>query len=239
MIYNLLFFTLAILKPIYSRKMKTKVSFLILFLVFGVKMFAQQGFPFDNEIRAFKHQDSLSFPKPDGILFIGSSSIRKWTDLEQRFPNEPIIRRGVGGCEIWQLVDYYTPYILFPYHPRKIFIYAGENDIAAGKTAASVYTKFTQLWGMINKQLPKADIYFMSIKPSPSRAKYFAENDKANALIRDFLSNKPKSHFIDVSTVIYKPGTSRPDSSLFQSDYLHLNSKGYDKWQAVLQPYVN
>jgi lysophospholipase L1-like esterase len=140
---------------------------------------------------------------------------------------------------MWQLVDYYTPYILFPYHPRKIFIYAGENDIAAGKTAASVYTKFTQLWGMINQQLPKADIYFMSIKPSPCRAKYFAENDKANALIKDFLSNKPKSHFIDVSTAIYKPGTSRPDSSLFQSDYLHLNSKGYDKWQAILQPYVN
>jgi len=219
--------------------MKTKLSLLFIFLVFGAKVFAQQGFPFDNEIRAYKHQDSLNFPKPNGILFIGSSSIRKWTDLVQRFPNEPIIQRGVGGCELWQLVDYYTPYILFPYHPRKIFIYAGENDIAAGKSAESVYDKFTKLWSMINQQLPAADIYFLSIKSSPCRAKYFSENDKANAMVKSFLARKPKSHYIDVNTVIFKSGTTRPDSSLFQSDYLHLNSKGYDKWQAVLQPLVN
>jgi hypothetical protein len=218
--------------------MKAKLSLLFLFVAFGAKIFAQQGFPFANEIRAYKHQDSLSFPKPNGILFIGSSSIRKWTDLVQRFPNEPIIQRGVGGCELWQLVDYYTPYILFPYHPRKIFIYAGENDIAAGKTAQSVFDKFSQLYSMIRQQLPKAEIYFLSIKSSPVRAKYFSENDKANAMVKSFLAGKPNSYYIDVNTVIFKPGTSRPDSSLFQSDYLHLNSKGYDKWQAVLQPYV-
>lgn len=218
--------------------MKTKLTFLFLFLAFTTNVFAQKGFPFDNEIRNFKHLDSLSFPKPNSILFIGSSSIRKWTDLEQRFANEPVIRRGVGGCEIWQIVDYYTPYILFPYHPRKIFIYAGENDIAAGKTAESVAVNFTTLWNMIRQKLPNAEIYFMSIKPSPSRAKYFDEVDKANNMVKTFLAGKPKTHYIDVSTAIYKAGTIVPDSSLFQSDYLHLNSKGYDKWQAVLQPYV-
>ena len=219
--------------------MKAKLFLFFLSLTFSAQIFAQQGFPFANEIRAFKHQDSLSFPKPDGILFIGSSSIRKWTDLEQRFADEPIIRRGVGGCQLWQIVDYYTPYILFPYNPRKIFIYAGENDIAAGKSAQFVADNFTKLWMMINQKLPSAEIYFLSIKPSPSREKYFAEVDKANAMIKAYLRGKPKSHFIDVSTVIYKPGTTVPDSSLFQSDYLHLNSKGYDKWQQVLKPYVN
>ncbi len=218
--------------------MKSKLFLFFLAFTFSTQVFAQQGFPFANEIQAFKHQDSLNFPKRDGILFIGSSSIRKWTDLEQRFANEPIIRRGVGGCELWQIVDYYTPYILFPYHPRKIFIYAGENDIAAGKSAQFVADEFTKLWSMINQKSPSAEIYFMSIKPSPSRAKYFTEVDKANALIKTYLKDKPKSHFIDVTTVIYKPGTAAPDSSLFQSDYLHLNSKGYDKWQKVLQPYV-
>ena len=104
--------------------MKLKLTLLFIAFIFGTKVFAQNGFPFDNEIQAFKQQDSLSFPKTDGILFIGSSSIRKWTDLEERFSGKPIIRRGVGGCELSQLGKYYTPYILFPYHPRKIFIYA-------------------------------------------------------------------------------------------------------------------
>lgn len=218
--------------------MRIKIFLLLLGILFSANVFAQKGFPFDNEIRAFKHEDSLSFPKPDGILFIGSSSIRKWTDLEQRFPNEPVIRRGVGGCELWQIVDYFTPYIVFPYHPRKIFIYAGENDIAAGKSAQFVADEFAKLWRMIHEKLPVADIYFMSIKPSPVRARFFSEVDKANALIKSWLKDKPRSKYIDVVTVIYKPGTTVPDSTLFQPDYLHLNSKGYDKWQKVLQPYV-
>jgi hypothetical protein len=219
--------------------MKVKLILFFLLLAFARQSFAQQDFPFANEIRVFKHQDSLSFPKPDGILFIGSSSIRKWTDLEQRFRGEPIIRRGVGGCELWQIVDYYTPYILFPYHPRKIFIYAGENDIAAGKSATFIADEFTKLYLMIREKLPMAEIYFMSIKPSPSRVRYFTEVYKANALVKAYLSDKPKSHYIDLVDAIDKPGTTAPDSSLFQGDYLHLNSKGYDKWQKVLQPYVN
>lgn len=218
--------------------MKLKLIFLLIGCAFTANVFAQQGFPFDNEIRAFKHQDSLSFPKPGGILFIGSSSIRLWSDLEQRFADKPIIKRGVGGSELWQLVDYFTPYILFPYHARKIFIYAGENDIANNKTAQFVADEFDKLWVMINKQSPEAEIYFMSIKPSPVRAKYYAVVAQANDLIKTYLKDKPKSHFVDLVPAIYKPGTTQPDSSLFKGDYLHLNPKGYDKWQAVLQPLV-
>ncbi|SDF63338.1 GDSL-like Lipase/Acylhydrolase family protein [Mucilaginibacter pineti] len=218
--------------------MKLKLILLLIGCAFSANVFAQQGFPFDNEIRAFKHQDSLSFPKPNGILFIGSSSIRLWGDLEQRFADKPIIKRGVGGSELWQLVDYYTPYILFPYHARKIFIYAGENDIANGKTAQFVADEFAKLWVMINKQAPKTEIYFMSIKPSPSRVKFEAVVLQANELIKNYLKDKPKSHYVDLVPAIYKPGTTRSDSSLFKGDYLHLNSKGYDKWQAVLQPLV-
>ena len=218
-------------------KLKLLFIFLLSFAV-GKNVRAQQGFPFDNEIRAFKHQDSLSFPAKNGILFIGSSSIRKWTDLEQRFAGKPIIRRGVGGSTLWQLVDYYTPYILFPYHPRKIFIYAGENDIAAGKSGEFVFEEFQKLWAMIRAKLPDAQIYFMSVKPSPSRAKYFDQVDIANKLIKDYLADKPNSKFIDVASVIYKQNTTAPDSSIFEADYLHLNSKGYDRWQKVLEPYV-
>jgi GDSL-like Lipase/Acylhydrolase family len=216
-----------------------KILFLLLGIVLCANVYAQTGFPFANEIKAFKYQDSISFPLKDGILFIGSSSIRLWTDLQQRFPGKPIIRRGVGGSELWQLVDYYTPYILFPYHPRKIFIYAGENDIAGGKSGEFVFTEFQKLYGMIKKQLPDAKIYFMSVKLSPSRQKYFDQVAIANSLIKNYLSNKPNSTFIDLNTVLQKPATTMPDSALFRADYLHLNSQGYDKWQKVLEPYVN
>lgn len=219
--------------------MKLRLILSAILSIVGLTTFAQSGFPFDNEIREFKHEDSLNFPKPNGILFIGSSSIRKWTDLEQRFADKPIIRRGVGGCEISQLVKYYTPYILFPYHPRKIFIYAGENDIAAGKPADSVYANFKKLWVLIRKKLPNAKIYYMSPKYSPVRAKFYPQVTKANNMVKKYLVGRPNSLYIDMNPSIYKPGTNRPDSSLFENDYLHLNSKGYDRWQKVLKPYVN
>jgi lysophospholipase L1-like esterase len=217
-----------------------RLKFLVLFILAatGFTANAQQGFPFDNEIREFKKQDSLKFPPKNGILFIGSSSIRKWTDLPQRFSDKPIIRRGVGGCTLEQLVAYYTPYILFPYQPRKVFVYAGENDIAGGKSGEFVAGEFTKLWAMLSNDLPKAEIYFMSVKPSPSRAKFFPEVKIANDKIQAFLKGKKRGHYIDVATVILDPATGQPDPSIFESDLLHLNDKGYDKWQEVLKPYV-
>ncbi|GGH20972.1 GDSL-type esterase/lipase family protein [Mucilaginibacter phyllosphaerae] len=218
--------------------MKIRIILFFVLATWNVAARAQQGFPFDNEIRDFKHQDSVQMPAKNGILFIGSSSIRKWTDLEQRFSGKPIIRRGVGGCTIEQLVDYYTPYIMYPYHPRKIFIYAGENDIAAGKTGKFTAREFYKLWAMIKQNLPDAEIYYLSIKPSPSRAKFLPEVRMANSMIKDFIKARRKTHYIDIASAILTPATLKPDTALFESDMLHLNSKGYDKWQAVLQPYV-
>jgi hypothetical protein len=218
--------------------MKVKLFLLFLSIAISTRVHAQQGFPFADEIRAFKHQDSISFPPKNGILFIGSSSIRLWSDLEQRFAGYPIIKRGVGGCELWQLVDYYTPYILFPYQPRKIFIYAGENDIAAGKNGVFVYNEFQKLYEMIRAKLPHASVYFMSVKLSPSRAKGYAECRKANELIKNYLAGKPNATFIELNSVLAKGNPAMPDSSLFKADYLHLNSKGYDRWQTVLERYV-
>lgn len=222
--------------------MKIKLTLLFLSLLFNANVYSQKRFPFDDEIRAFKKADSLIFPPKNGILFIGSSSIRKWTDLELRFAGRSIIRRGVGGSELWQLVSYYTPYIMFPYHPSKIFIYDGENDIAiSGKNAEFVLQQLQQLLDMIKDQLPHAKVYYMSIKPCPGRAKNYAEIAKANNLIKIYLSKKPKRkyNYIDLTSVIQNNTTGLPDSSLFERDYIHLNSKGYDRWQKVLAPYLN
>lgn len=219
--------------------MKTIFLFIFLSLAITCNASAQSGFPFAQEIRAFKQQDSIRFPPKNGILFIGSSSIRKWTDLQERFPDKTIIRRGVGGCELEQVVDFYLPYILFPYCPKKIFLYAGDNDIASGISAQHVADEFARLWKLVRRDLPSAQIYFMSIKRCAARAKYYDEVNRANGLIMTYMKNKPNSRFIDLNTIISKPGTQRPDSILFQPDYIHLNKFGYDRWQKVLTPYID
>jgi len=217
--------------------MKIKLFLFLTAFVFCTKLYAQD-FPFANEVKAFKHQDSLNFPKQGGYLFIGSSSIRLWTDLGQRFSKAPIIKRGVGGSELSQWVAYYPPYLVYPYKPGRVYIYAGENDIAAGKSAQSVADDFFKLWGMIRQQLPGAPIYWLSIKQSPVRAKTYADVILANKLIKSFIDTKSKTFYVDLNTPILNTKTGIPDSSLFKPDYLHLNSKGYDKWEVALAPYL-
>ena len=219
--------------------MKLKSLIFAVLLLAAKSLFAQTGFPFADEIRHFKTADSLHFPTPGGNLFIGSSSIRKWDDLEQRFPDKRVLKRGVGGCTLHDLVKYYTPYILFPYQPDRIFLYAGENDIAAGAPAQQVYDDFVALYNMVQQKLPGSKLYWMSVKKSPVRATTYAQVDSVNTMVKAFISDHPGCKYIDVNTVLFKKETGEPDSALFMPDYLHLKKEGYDRWQKALKKHVD
>lgn len=214
---------------------------LIIALIFSVNAFAQEkpkdAYPFENEIKAFKQKDSISMPQPGGMLFIGSSSIRKWVNLPKHFPDKPIIMRGVGGSKLSGWVKYYMPSVVYPYRPARIFIYAGDNDVAAGASGQTVYQDFVQFLGMVQSNLPNATVYFLSLKLSPSRAKYYSEVALANKLISDYLKDKPKAYYIDVNTTLLKDN-ALPDSALFQKDMLHLNPDGYSRWEKIIENYL-
>ena len=219
--------------------MKLKLAIIAFALLISSGLMAQQQtIPFASELAAFKYKDDVSLPKPGGILFIGSSSIRKWQDLQQRFADKPIVQRGVGGSELWQWIKFYMPDLVYRYQPKKIFIYVGENDIAAGHSAQMVYQDFITMMGMIRQNLPAAKVYFLAIKQSPSRAKTYADVLQADSLIAAYLKGTKNAQYVDVNTPLINAATGQPDTTLFLPDMLHLNSKGYDKWQAVLKKYV-
>ncbi|GAB3934560.1 GDSL-type esterase/lipase family protein [Mucilaginibacter myungsuensis] len=220
-----------------------KIKFLLVAaLIFSTHAFAQtakpkETYPFENEIKVYKAKDSVSMPKSGGILFIGSSSIRMWTDLPAKYPKKNIIMRGVGGSTIAQWVQYYMPSIVYPYQPSKIFIYVGDNDLASGASSASVYDNFVKLLGMIQTNVPKAKVYFMSMKMSPSRAKFYGEVTLGNERIRAYIKKQKDVEYLDVNTALFH-AKAMPDSTYFRSDMLHLQPGGYDQWQAVLEPYI-
>src|ERR1044071_3560888 len=56
--------------------------------------------PFAKEIEAFAASDKTNPPPTGAILFIGSSSIRLWTNLAADFPRHRVINRGFGGSQI-------------------------------------------------------------------------------------------------------------------------------------------
>lgn len=210
--------------------------FIAFILCFGFVK-AQQA-PFYSEIQHFKKEDSANFPPKYAILFLGSSSFRKWSDVQKYFPGYTIINRGFGGSTIPDAIRY-ADEIIFPYQPRQILIYEGDNDVASSDkiTADLVLNRFKTLFYLIRKKLPKTAIAFVSIKPSLSRQKLMPEMAKANMLIKNFLKDRKNASFIDVyHAMLDKEGN--PDKSIFLGDGLHMNAKGYAIWQKIIQPYL-
>lgn len=197
-----------------------------------------QHTPFYSEIQQFKKEDSAHFPPKHAILFLGSSSFRKWTDVQKYFPGYPIINRGFGGSTFPDAIRY-ADEIVFPYQPRQVVIYEGDNDVASSDkiTADSVVNRFKTLFYLIRKKLPKTNISFVSIKPSLAREKMMPEMAKANSLIQNFLKDKKNAAFIDVfHSMLNEDGTPKKD--IFLEDGLHMNAKGYAIWQKIIQPYL-
>lgn len=195
--------------------------------------------PFWNEIAEFKHRDSIHFPPANAILFVGSSTFRKWTNVQADFPGYPIINRGFGGCTLEDVIRYAKD-IIYPYRPKQIVVYCGDNDLAAGKrvTGKKVYKRFVRLYDMIRKHLGNVDVLYVSIKPSPSRENLMPEMEQANDLIRNFMAQRSHATFVDVYHQMID-ARGRPNDSLFVNDKLHMNDKGYKLWQQVLLPYLD
>ncbi|MBN8857363.1 MAG: hypothetical protein J0H29_03180 [Sphingobacteriales bacterium] len=212
---------------------------LLIAFLFGISVtvFAQHP-PFYNDIQRFKKQDSLDFPKKKSILFIGSSSFTKWKDVQDYFPSHRIINRGFGGSTLPDLIRY-TDDIVFPYKPKQIVIYCGENDIASSDTisAETVANRFIVLFNKIRSRYRKIPVVYISMKPSPSRERFFPKMIAANNAIQQFLSTKKRTVFVNVYHLMLN-GESQPMKEIYLDDMLHMNSKGYLIWQKALEPYL-
>jgi len=192
---------------------------------------------FWNDIQNFKKQDSVSFPPRNAILLIGSSSFTKWTDVQDYFPGYTIVNRGFGGSTLLDEI-FYVNDIVFPYQPKQIIIYCGENDLASSDTvtAAMVSDRFKQLFQMIRNKT-EAPIAYISMKPSPSRRHLFPKMREGNQLIKDFLATQKNTAFIDVHQKMLD-STGEPMPEIFLDDSLHMNAKGYAIWKKEMEPYM-
>lgn len=196
-----------------------------------------QAAPFEKEIKAFEEADRRQPPPRDANLFVGSSSIRKWTTLAQDFPGKKVINRGFGGSQIADSVRY-ADRIVIPYHPARIFFYAGDNDLFSGKAPEQVARDFTDFERKVHAALPETEIYFISAKPSPSRAKIMDKDRELNRLVEQYAKDHPRVGYIDVFDAMLD-AKGQPKAELFVSDMLHMNARGYAIWTKILAPLVN
>jgi len=197
-----------------------------------------EPYPFWNDIQSFKKKDSATLPPPNEVLFVGSSSFTNWTDVQDYFPSVPIINRGFGGSSLTDVIRYAED-IIYPYKPKQIVIYCGENDLASSDsvTAQTVFERFKILFSMIRNRFKNIPVVYISLKPSPSRQKLMPKMVAVNEAIQSFLKKKKNAVFIDVYHKML--GTDgKPMDDIFLDDKLHMNSKGYAIWQKEITPYL-
>jgi lysophospholipase L1-like esterase len=192
--------------------------------------------PFADEIANFLAADRMAPPPAHGVLFVGSSTIRMWPALRADFAGVPVIQRGFGGSELSDVV-HYAPRIVIPYKPRLIVVYAGDNDIAVGKTATTVFGEYVEFVRLVERALPDARIAFVSIKPSIARWALIDQIRAANSMIRDFATRDPRLLYVDTYTPMLGQD-GRPRRELFIEDGLHMNDSGYALWRNILDPIV-
>lgn len=184
-------------------------------------------------IADFEKQDKATPSAKNGILFVGSSSIRKW-DTKQSFPELPVINRGFGGSQIADSVQNIETLVL-KHKPKVVVMYAGDNDLNAGKSPERVFADFAEFVAILKKNLPETKLCFVAIKPSIKRWSMMDRIRTTNGLVESYCKLHQDLAYIDiVEPMLGKDGKPMPD--LFVKDGLHLSQKGYDLWIKALKP---
>lgn len=185
-------------------------------------------------IDQFSAADAQTPSGPGGVLFVGSSSIRRWTTLADDFPRLTVINRGFGGSELTDSV-YYFDKLVVPHAPKIVVLYAGENDLAAGAAADDVLAAFRAFCDKLHAALPATRLVFVSIKPCPKRWYLHPDITLANTLIKAECARDARRSFVDVySPMLDERGELRPD--LFVEDGVHMSRDGYRLWTWLLAP---
>ena len=202
------------------------------FLVFG-----RTDNPFKDEVKSIQQKnDSLWDASRPTIVFTGSSSIRFWNDVQQRFPQHQVLNTGFGGSQFSDL-ELYLDELILNYKPVKVFIYEGDNDIFAKKRPRKILKKAEAILNTLQKRNPNMEIVLISAKPSISRWKYRGRYRRLNRKLDRLASKTEGIVFVDVWYPMLDNKKVKKD--IFVEDGLHMNEKGYDIWYDVIKNYMD
>ena len=191
----------------------------------------------EKEIKTIEERIADGTSPQDAVLFVGSSSIRKWK-LEESFPDLKTANHGFGGSQLADSLHFFDR-IVVPVRPSVIVIYAGDNDIASGKTSAMVCDDFRAFVEKVEQQLPDCrKVLYLSIKPSIKRWALAEKLQDANTSIRKVCESNPRLGFVDVWAPMLD-AEAMPRADLFVEDGLHLNDQGYTVWSNALRPHLD
>lgn len=183
-----------------------------------------------KEIAAF----AAAEPPKGGIVFTGSSSIRRWTTLKQDFPGLPVLNRGFGGSVANDLIVY-ADTVVFRHRPKVLVVYTGSNDLNAKLTPKEALADYTKFLTLVNEKLPKTRVVVTSVKIAEKRITQIPQVHELNRLLEAWVKGKKWARYVE-STSYLADAEGKPIREYYVDDLLHLSPAGYAKWTAILNP---
>jgi lysophospholipase L1-like esterase len=189
---------------------------------------------FADQIESYLNEDKANPPPKNGILFIGSSIFRQWTHLKEQMAPLPVFNRAFGGSRTEEVLAQMDRLVL-PYEPRIIVYYCGSNDVNAGASGSDIFAHFKQFSERVAAELPKTEVFYVSINRAPQKMNKWEVVDSANALARDYCASAQRRGFIDVNPVLFdKDG--KPRLELYRDDKLHFKDPAYEEFARIIKP---
>lgn len=191
---------------------------------------------YEDEVKQLE-KSSLKITYEPETLFYGSSSIRLWTSLYKDFEQLKPINLGFGGSTLAACVWFFER-VMMRYQPKRLIVYAGDNDLGDGRHPEEIFIFFQQL--VVKTQLRFGDIpcYFISLKPSSSRWHMADQFKFTNNLIEtEIVKHNNNWHFIDIFKKMIGPD-GRPKNEYFLDDALHLSESGYRLWKDIINQHI-
>lgn len=218
-------------------------------LLFGcspLKKFENTKYVFESEVQAL--EELTDYKKLDNyILFVGSSSIRRWDNITQQMAPYQVVKRGYGGAHFYDLI-HFTDRLVSPHQKASALICFVANDISGKESDLSpreVFRLFKFFVRQVHRIHPKLPIYFIEITPTPSRWKFWDQISKVNAKVQQYAATHSMINFISTQKK-FLGLNGRPLSYLYVSDSLHLSDKAYHLWSEIIkdklikvQPFLN
>ncbi len=177
-------------------------------------------------------------PAPGGVLLVGSSNFRKWTNAVTDLAPLPVTNRAFGGSQTSHQLMFFDQ-VVPPCRPGLVVWYCGSNDIKGKKDATSILER-TEEWISRVKQMDSAAaVLLVSVIRAPQKHRdgQVAVVDAVNRGYEEITRSKGEVFYVDVNPALQSP-TGESRAELYISDGLHLNGEGYQQMTTLLKPAI-
>ena len=194
-------------------------------------------FWYQDDIKRLEDERKAISRQP-ATLFYGSSSIRLWTNLSSDFKEFDPVNIGFGGSTLAACTWYFDK-VMEGRKPKRIVLYAGDNDLGDGRHPEEVFLFFEEFAERVIKKFGPLPCYFISLKPSSNRWGMVNSFRFTNQIIRaEIENNRPNWHWIDIFDAMLN-ADGYPNAEYYTGDGLHLSEKGYMVWKNIIKKALN